>query len=67
MGQRVKTSDEIYSKMSDYKQVAKKQEFRAEFMYDYYAFEGDRERVKKRFMEKMNSKTTLRELGEMLD
>lgn len=44
-------------------QIAK----RAEFMYDYFDYDNDRARVRNRFIQEANKKTSLKEIGEMLD
>ena len=40
---------------------------RVEFMYSYLDFDYDRARIRDRFLEQMNKKTTLRDIGEKLD
>jgi hypothetical protein len=36
-------------------------------MYNYFDFDNDRARVRHRFIKEMNKKTTLKDIGEMLD
>ena len=40
---------------------------RAEFMYTYLDYDNDRVRVRNRFINEMNKKTTLKDIGESLD
>ena len=40
---------------------------RAEHMYNYFDYDNDRSRVRKRFLEEMDKRTTLKDIGEMLD
>ena len=40
---------------------------RIEFMYNYLDFINDRHKVRDRFMKEMNRKTTLEDIGLMLD
>ncbi len=40
---------------------------RAEFMYNYFDYDNDRERIRSRFLEEHNKKTTLKEIGDILD
>jgi hypothetical protein len=36
-------------------------------MYDYFDFDNDRSRVRNRFLKEASKKTTLKDIGEMLD
>lgn len=36
-------------------------------MYNYLDYDNDRSRVRERFVKEMNKKTTLTDIGEMLD
>ena len=40
---------------------------RAEFMYNFFDYDNDRERVRTRFLEEANKRTTLKDIGEALD
>jgi len=40
---------------------------RVEFMYNYLDFKNDRHRVRERFMKEMNKKTTIEDIGGLLD
>lgn len=40
---------------------------RAELMYDYFDYDNDRVRVRNRFLNEASKKTTLKDIGEMLD
>ena len=36
-------------------------------MYSYFDYDNDRARVRQRFLDEMNKKTTLKDIGEQLD
>lgn len=40
---------------------------RAEFMYNFFDYDNDRERIRTRFLEEANKRTTLKDIGEALD
>ena len=40
---------------------------RMEFMYDYMDFRSDRHRVRERFLEHANKKSTIEDIGGLLD
>ena len=40
---------------------------RAEFMYNFADYENDRARVRQRLMDEQSKRTTLKDIGEMLD
>lgn len=40
---------------------------RGELMYSYLDYDNDRSRVRNRYLEEANKRTTLKEIGEMLD
>ena len=42
-------------------------ERRVEFMYNYLDFDTERKDIRNKFLEEMNKKTTLKDIGEKLD
>ena len=40
---------------------------RVEFMYNYLDFKNDRHRMRQRFMKEINKKTTIEDIGGLLD
>lgn len=51
-----------YAEMHDQQMKA-----RMEFMYDYMDFRSDRHRVRERFLKHVNKKSTIEDIGGMLD
>ena len=49
------------------RQIDEMKKTRAEFMYNYMDYQSDRIRVRNRFLDQMNKKTTLKDIGETLD
>ena len=49
------------------RQVDEMKKTRAEFMYNHLDYQSDRIRVRNRFLDQMNKKTTLKDIGETLD
>jgi len=40
---------------------------RLDFMFDYFDYKNDRTRVRERFVQNMNKKTTVEDIGFLLD
>lgn len=61
------STKEIEEGLSFNRTLDETKQLRADFMYDYLDFDNDRYAVRRRFIDEMHKKTTLKDIGEKID
>ena len=58
------TQKDLEERYEERKIVDERIKRRADFMYNYGDYDSDRTKIRKRFIEEMNKKTTLKDIGD---